>query len=673
MARLDKDAKQHQRARAEIDAKLTRGRVGEAVDAWLTLPESERRARIGQLAALSIADIGRCHQVQDQPAMLLWLKRVEAAPELLTSAEATTRWRLLQAALRARQWPRARALFSQLEPALAGAASLAALRAVIEHQGLPPAGTLDGEVPKNTEAEDVRLGYGRARGSAVHPPPGRIEEVERLTLQCFVATPWAGFREVLRGWLVNTSPPVAKEVRRLAAGLSQRELIERHARRSRDALEVARFCAESALLADAPAELEPVIALALRALALHLIGAVESRAVVEAGTTIAGAALRYPGLAPQVEPIVLAALYDIELSDAAERLVTRVGEARPSIPLALKAARILELREQKTGSPPTAPEWLLHAVAQSLREPARFAAYLRRTDAEAEKSSAPALEALMDVVPVALGARIVNELWDAADEELRADLAEECAMLIGQMRESRPVQAGRSALSLRAQIDRFDPMLAAELPDAELERLAKTQLGRQILSAFHEGDAQEGPVSAKYRELARTLAERGAPYRVSMLDAAIANAKSPQAQSEWIARYWQRRPSLLERVEALHDALAFPRTATLLADRLTDGLTPTSVDAAQALDYLFFNRAPEPLRKIVALVLLDAVERDPSSTGNPVVARALRSAKRLAKSAKKAPAKKAPAKKVPAKKAPAKKPSATRQADLFADDPENGK
>lgn len=530
-------------------------------------------------------------------------------------------------------------------------------------------------MPKSAEAEDVRLGYGRSRGSAVHPPPGRIEEVERLTLQCFVAMPWAVFREVLRGWLANTSPPVAKEVRRLAAALSQRELIERHARRSRDALEVARFCAESALLADAPAELELVIALALRALAQHLNGVVESRAVVEAGTTIAGAALRYPGLAPQVEPIVLAALYEVELSDAAERLVARVGEARPSIPLALKAARILELRAQKTGSQPAAPEWLLHTVTQSLREPARFAAYLRRTGAEAERSSAPALEALMGVVPVALGARIVNELWDAADEELRADLAEECAMLVDQMRESTRAQGGRSALSLRAQIERFNPMLAAEFPDAELERLSKTQLGRQMLSAFHDGDAREGPVSAKYRDLARTLAERAAPYRVAMLDAAIANAKSPQAQSEWIARYWQRRPSLLERVEALHDALAFPRTATLLADQLADGLTPTSVDAAQALDYLFFNRAPELLRRFVAQILLGAVERDPSSAGNPVVARALRSARRFAKSEKKAPAKKkkAPTKKAPAKKAPAKKAPAMRQADLFADDLENDK
>lgn len=432
MARKDKDEKREQRARAEVEGKIARQRFDEAVDAWLSLPPDARTAFRAPLSLGARAAIERAHRNRDVPAQLAWLKRIEHVPELLSSDEEalSTRWQLLVAALRARQWQRARAHLELLEPWAEASTLLSTIRRVIETEGSPPKGTLP-----DTSAEDARLGYEPVRATQVYAAPTTLENAETHCLVCFGAEPWHRFHDIVRGWIPSLPEPVAKEVQRVAAQLGGRELVERMAHESGDALVVARFIAACTVGAGAPPELEALVALSIRAVALRTAEIIEDRALVDACYELTAAALRYPSLVPLLETLVVEALYDFKVARSAERLLQRVIEHRRTIAPVLKVAHIIALGPDSGGPARMAPDWLVRAFEGLLNEPAPFAAHLEQiVRGPSRPRIARGVDKIFGVLPVPLAVRMIDAVWSHSSEELREALAEQARELVTRMR-----------------------------------------------------------------------------------------------------------------------------------------------------------------------------------------------------------------------------------------------
>ncbi len=645
MARRDKDEKRERRARAEVETKIARQRFGEAVDAWLSLPAADREKYRAQLATGTCAEIERAHRNRDTPAQLAWLKRIEQAPDLLPSGEEAfaTRWHLLVAALCTRQWQRARAHVEVLESSMGTSALLSTIRTIIATEGSPPRGTLP-----DTAAEDARLGYESVRTTqTTYAAPAKLEDVETCCLVCFVNESWSRFHDIVRGWVTPLPEPISREVQRIAAELSERELIRRLSAKQRDALTVARFIAACTVGAGAPPELEGVVALSMRAVAMGTTEIIEDRGVVETCYEVSAAALRYPRLVPLLETLATSALYGLQVARSAERLLCRLIEHHSTTALVFKAAYVISLENDSAVHARTAPEWLAQAFEGLLAEPAALTKHFEQiVQAPSKQRTAHGIERIFDVLPVPLAVKSIDVVWSHSGEELRKALAEEARKLLMRMQLGASSSQTLDARMFRTYLRDIGSELADIASDEELRAFLKTPEGRETSREIMVDMNADVLLQGENRKYLDQLAQHAAVYDVGVLDVVLRHIRSRKEKAGWIERFWARRPTLRERVRDLHEGYELEDTAALLEKSMLTGITPSASDAASAFDYASRSEAPFGLCKELARILIEAIEREPEAEDDPVIenfvaiARALfprprrKAAKKKAKKAK---------------------------------------
>lgn len=662
MGRPDKRAAQQRRMREGVERALGRGRFAEAADALLILHADERAWALEPIARGLASEILR-RPAPDPATTLAWLARVEREPRLLPSGPDgdRIRWVLFLAAYRARQWPRVRALFAALEPALAGSRWRACLEALVRGEESPDPDAF----PSSLDADAARLGYDDALPRVSYPAPEHVEAVERTCLACFGSEPWARFRDVVLGWLGRAMPgDVARAVRRLAVQLSHRELVLR-AREPRTGLEVARFCATQAVEAGAPPELERTVGVCFRVLAGILTGVVRDRTPVESAATILAAAEHYPSLTSMVDAIVLEPTYEGAAMEPANRLLRRLLEREVTIGRVAKAVAILRREEdeanerRETEMFHDAPPWLVSALEKLLDQPALLSATLCDLSQDAEMGGAVGL---VPRLPIPVAARAIAVLWDATErEEIREALARFAEDLLDRMRQASDPEGRTVPLSvLRAMIASHDDHPLRGASDAELKSILRTPEGRRMSEYITGFGLAQVSLSPAMRALWEGVGERVLCHGAALLAPALEIAPSRKAEDALVARFWERRRTLLARVEALHEALTAGQLGVLdaLERGLMDGLVVTQSDAARSLLHAEDLGAPRRLCRRIAELLHAAIERDGKAEVSPEMSHALRRAKGYLR--KKPAAKKAVTKKAATKKAATKKATTSR-------------
>lgn len=631
MGRPDKREMQRRRALQGVESALSKGRIAEAAEALLGLPIEQRSAFLPLLGDQVASLLSERGASLDVAVRLDWLARVEREPRLLSTDEKgmRARWTLFQGALQAKQWAQLSRLFEQLRPVLADSPSRAPLEALVSGRDTP-----DPQAFAGATDDDERLGYD-APVRVSHPPPARIEDVERACLACLGLEPWPRFRDVVNGWLARRLPAdVAHALRVTAALLSQREQVVR-ASQPRAALEVAQFCATLAGDSGAPPELEPAIAQALRAGARALVGTITDKLLVEAITKVAAAALAYPSLAPLVDRIVTSARYDDSVFEAAARLLQTVAKRRHSIAVVFTMCDLAARRIQHTehaNVESLRPTWLVEAFAALLVEAPEQVA---EAFAERCRVYSPIVAiGPLDLMPIAINAQAIDVLWDRVPGA-REQLARSGEHLLDRMRTlSSQKRGGTSLLQVRAALEAVGFPDAYGVSDTELRQIMRTMPPdvRRGFDAFVSGNTARAPLSHEHRALWATLSHRLVPHRASALEATLELTPDPRARRALVDQFWELRPTVLARLEALWQCERDGRdeTSEALEKGLERRLGPVAQrDAARALAFAVREGAPRRLRNRMARLLIARVDADGEVVADPEVTAALSRARRL--------------------------------------------
>jgi hypothetical protein len=622
MGRPDKQEKQRRRAQQGIEAAIARGRLAEAADALLALPAAARAGHAQPIAASLAVEHERLLRAHEYAQLLSWCVRVEREPGLLPGSAdlARVRWCWLLAAVKTRQWARARPLLQQLEGALAGSAAFAPLSELVEHQGQPPC-----DVFAAFEAEAAQLGVEALGRAASYACPAAPQEVEDACVACLGVEPWPRFRAVVAEWLGRASAEVAREIRRAAIALSWRELLVRTAKGDATALEVAGFCAGLCTQLGAPSALEPSAAQGVRVAARLLVGTVADRRVVENCIAISGAALCYPQLAEAMELVILAPQYRLELVDTVELLFRPFIERRGAPNVLLRLGALLAFRAEQTETAPPLAPWLVQAFERALGDAPALARALGNDE---HKNGSTGISFLLDRVPLPLCLRAIPALFDAAEEPAREALSRAADDALARIKRSAAGQRATPPLSeVRAFIAIDDPATAITMSDAELKRFLSTPDGRELAREVIASRPSHGKIPDAMRPDVERLASVLLPYNLALLDDGLARCAGKRARRGLVARYWARRPGLQARFAALLAALHTGHEHALLAlaEELLLDCRPEAEDAARALLRADRVGAPKDVRRKLAQALLSCAPE----AGSGRVTEALRLARRL--------------------------------------------
>lgn len=666
MARPDKREKQLKRARSEIDVALQRGRLAEACDALLMLPEGERTQGANVVAAKLADEHERLLRAGDVGALLKWCARCAREPRLSPAESdelARVRWCWLIAAIRTNDWHRARSVFAQLEPALAGAPLLAELRALVHHEGNP-----DAELLASFAAESQRLGYDPPTKRGSYPCPMTAQEVEAACLACFAVEPWPRFRAIVQEWAARAPREASLAILNMAVALSRRELVVQATRDPQAALKVAQWCALWCMQTNCHAAMEPVIALCLRSAAQMLVDTVADKGTVERCSPIILVGLGYASLAESVVQVALAPLYALEVAEPAVELLQPLVQCALNARALLRVSAILAMRAAHREEPVELPAWIGPVVERLLQQPADLAAAIGEPQARGAALS------LFDALPLALSVRACIALLPVANEPTRELLARAAEELALRMR-AQPVAKGAvpALRELRAMLARFDPSMAEEMTDAELRRFLATSEGKALQRQLEKFGRFElaSAIPASFRTIFEQVAKPLLPYSVGLLDALLGFCEGKAEERALVDSFWSRRPSVAERFDALLAANRdeYDRALAVLERELLRDLAPQAEDAARALLSAERLAAPRGIRKKLAEALLKAVVATPAAEAAPKVAQALPFARRLVKPrAPRSASKTSPATPKKAAARPRKKATPKRKTELFREE-----
>jgi hypothetical protein len=284
-----------------------------------------------------------------------------------------------------------------------------------------------------------------------------------------------------------------------------------------------------------------------------------------------------------------------------------------------------------------APEWLVRATQTLLTQPADSASELA---AELESGHGATLD-LIGALPGELALSVIELALGAAGDLARARLAPITWDVITDLR-CAAVSTTLSARDLERvremmledleEVLHLDP-LALGMPglsDRELRRLLSTPEGQGLRLALAEERALEQPLPAAVRASFERIADAVVPYSLELLELALEPPTTKEERERRLHAFLLRRDTLASRLEALREAVetGLPRCSSALEEALCWNITPDALDAARA-----FTRAergaPIKLRREIARLLCEAVERDPAQEIEPVVTQALRRARRL--------------------------------------------
>jgi hypothetical protein len=624
MAKPDKHQKQARRARAQVEAELARGHAGEAVDAWLSLPERERAVLGPTVARAALACLQGLAERHDTARAVPWLSRIVRGRDLIEGSApelAAVRWLLLAAGLRARHWRAAQCVWAELASDLADSPLKTALEQCVRSEGAHT--SLD--VTSMLHAEALRLGREPPRLRASYTAPTTAQEAVRTCLACFDSEPFARFRELVTTWIDRATPELALGLGVLAARLSVRELLLRQDDPAR-ALDAAGFCATLAASAAGAAELEPAVTHALRAAA---------RAVRRAGLTplqtrtvhrVLGAARLYPGLVQFLGPVLLESDLHAHADEYVLPLVRAAIEHEPSPALVLRGAWLVqELEADESDRVDVVnPAWLVTAVERMLAAPpVELGAALAEARGWAPEDLALAL---LDSLPIPLAVRVVVAAWPTASHSSRQLLASVSDEIVVRMRGSAEPDQDNAQV-----IRSLSNVLDCAANEAEVVRRLRacTPTQQAAIAAAAACDPVLADDVTLRDDMVPMWAELEAvvlPYDAAHLDTALEFGKDRARERTLVQRFWSLRTTLVARFRALAEAndRDLDLAGAALERHLFDGLSCRPADAASTLELAERIGAPHGLRKRIYGELVRAVEREPALRSDSEIAHALR-------------------------------------------------
>jgi hypothetical protein len=535
MGRGNQD-KRERRAREQIGKALARRDLELAVDAVLTLDKTAREPLFDLVAPSFRQTLSELQKTSAWARLHTLAARAEQEPRLLShgadeAQEASARWPLFLACMRARDFARADRMWKFLvENVTARAPALAhAITAWIGGQGqIDPHAVMDLDLDglPASAAPDPRLGLEPPSRPRLAPPamPVSSAQAEEALHALFATQPLTVVADTLRAWLDRAPADLAISLRKQAGSLVMRELLVQARSADSPALPaqlLARLCegaeeddlAKQVMLAarllitkfvaKTPRRGE---AEALEALAAALVGSMQFRDLAEILARDFGA---IPGLASLAIGICQSALArSASLPD--EHLFPLWIRT-----LHLNAPSHKAEAEDQLWFP--GPTWLQAASREVCRRGKALAAYLHKLDPQARRKM---LDSLLWGQPSEIVADIMDGLWTEASEDVRRELARVLPDLMEMAEEdSQHMLLGSRSTADLAVIERI--ALAASKADPDLPFLAA------------------GGLSVWRRFGLRLL-----PYFVELLPYALSQASQPGQRIEAVKAYVGKRTDI---------------------------------------------------------------------------------------------------------------------------------
>ena len=410
-ARDDRDIR---RALGEAEKGIARKDLGLALQGLLKLPPDDRTPLLAPVVALLRPQITASHRESRWGLLAQWAAQVDREPRLAGSEteRESVLWPLVWACGRAKDWARARRLWSLLSSQGTGEPRLAqAVSAWLTHEGLVPAeerGTLAVPPPA---PPDPRLGYDPVRrpSAPVRRAPASAAGAAAGVLQLAEDLPWERFAEQVRDW-GNAAPlPVAAGIWLAAGRLAVARLLRTAGEGKPAPLSAARLLQKAVEGAPAGA-LEREALVGFRTVASRTPdGHLRTREEAELWTAVTLGAISIPAARGRI----VAALANAKAEPAAHReqwqLIERVlpGLTPPSAALWSRAVRLhaVSMAERP------APSVLVHATEELVRHPEVVTGWLRGSG----KPEGQALLIASQILPAPVIDRLLGVVLEAGE------------------------------------------------------------------------------------------------------------------------------------------------------------------------------------------------------------------------------------------------------------------
>lgn len=580
------------RAEAQLDKAVARRDVEGAVAALFGLGKLEREPLLDRCASCVRQMLPELHRQSAWGRLHTLAARVEQEPRLLThgadeAAIAHARWPLLLACMQARDFARAKRVWSLLASVVAAKAPALhqAIAAWVAGRGTIEPATLAGldlaRLPAPV-AVDPRLGVEPTTRAPQAPPPAPPETADAVSHAVhllFATQPVRQAGEVLLAWQDRAAPDLATAMRRLAASLATRELLLRASKNER-AGDAAQILARLVLSAPDPAESATEILLAVR----FLVGKVEagsaSRDEREALPGLFTALARVPGFTSAAEAIAADFAKRPALAALALLLCEQALTRTPNLPanqLLPLWARALAVHNPRPKTPDAEPErkvpsWLLSASERAAARGAELAAYLGGLES---RERAQLVDALVWGLPYPIAVDLIDAAWTDATDEIRRDLVE------------------------------FLDEIILDAEDASLARVmanpfsADSAYVERTVAAAEAADPGLPFIAADGLKVWRRLGPRALPHNARLFPFALFDSKDPRRHFDLARAYVGQRTDITPWLELVDELRECATTAVLpLLQQIERHILKHFATDRQALGraLIWGNRMGAPLR-----------------------------------------------------------------------------
>lgn len=581
MAKGNKQVKQYRMAVDELAEGLKRKDAERAVGALLKLEAGFRAPHLERAAPLFRDHIHRLFVASQWPELVFWAARAEREERLLSvgassEQEREVRWELFWGCLRSNEWVRARKHLELLRPALTDTPLTAALESYIAAMGKP-----DGEQFVHLVAAlpqpDTRLGYDarqqRNRAVAtVITPPVHVEQVEGKVLQCYGTYSFEAFSSTVEQWAFKAEAQVASKIRLLGVELAAGTLLSRMGDSRRHLHEPALFIARACQQEHAPAEMKEEVLLVLRALSAGLSADSAGLPLDSARVliSVSDAAIQYPELEPLIVHMASSLSFLPETHPAALQWMERLLGRTPSATVWFKG---FDLWFQNRQLDP--PAWLVQSLERVLdhKGELRDAVRPRLVDPK----FADQFDVIAERMPLPLAERALEEAWQGADETSKNRLADAYETLLASARfEAMYRESGPDNLSPRdvLELKRCLGMGDEAYDEMALQKALQSPIGaklRNTTAMLFDEDDRVTPLPIEVLPLWNRVKERLMPYRISFLEMALANARTPQegyTATEKFLEGYRDITAMLSLLRAGEEEEPYPRAFAAIEDEI---------------------------------------------------------------------------------------------------------
>lgn len=323
-----------------VEKGIRRGDAEVALQALLRLAPPERPPFIEQVGALFRLAVQADHQARNWSKLMSWASRAEKVPGLegLPGSPEffATHWALTWAAVKTKEWNRARRWCQPLVPPLRqqAPAFAAALEAVVSGNATPE---LVAPFLAAPSPDDPRLGNEPKRHRIEWKAPTSGEDVERALLPMVGGEPWGVFAANVTRWAPLANEATRTRMLELAGHLATRETLKRLASGRAHPFEPAvllRFAVERL---NAPASLADEALLVFRLLAGRMPREVRTPEPAREFTPAALAASAYAAHRPLVVAVLTRLTFTPGASSPILKLIDQLLSQQPDLALLGKA------------------------------------------------------------------------------------------------------------------------------------------------------------------------------------------------------------------------------------------------------------------------------------------------------------------------------------------------